>query len=289
MPMAIIRPAENCVISEQRIASGVPSSRRLPSATVKPLNACSTRSFAGRSAHSPTAPNPLQDSTMRLGFAANSAAGSRPAFVRRDCGQFVSTTSTDPARRASTAHPASVSSSTMIDHRARRRRRRAVFSQLGFARHQTRHGLHDPVVARAHRPGTASSERRQITVDEVRLDRPQGVVVDAELRRHVGPIVDQHDIDVLHKAVDDGLRLFAGQSQRDAILAAIERLIGPGFLGREHHLQTPGLAFRRLDLCYIRAELREELPREGRSDDLRELEYRDSLQRSRDRYPQPVG
>ena len=151
---------------------------------------------------------------------------------------------------------------------------------FSFAGHQSGHGLHDQVVTRPVGVRPLASEGCVVAVDDLRVDRRQRFVVDAEFCRHVGSGIDDHNVDIRdHLAYD--IRCFGScQVQWQAALASVERHKRLAFAGDELECQPPGFALQGFDFYYVGAHVGEEHATKGACDDLGELQDFDTVERS---------
>ncbi len=95
-------------------------------------------------------------------------------------------------------------------------------------RHQAAHALRDLVEARPSGIGPVLAEPRNATEDDLRVDLLEVLVVDLEPLLHVGPEILDHDVGLLHHALERGEPLGRLEVQRDGALVAMQVLeVGP--------------------------------------------------------------
>ena len=127
------------------------------------------------------------------------------------------------------------------------------------------------------------AEAGVLPVDQVRLDRPQRVIVDADPFRDAQPKVDQHDIDISNQTVNRVSAALVLEIEDQAALTAVQRL-EPLPLPRDHRAGVADrLTARRLDLDHVSPEVRQVDAADRCRNDLRELQHANAGQRSRER------
>ena len=92
--------------------------------------------------------------------------------------------------------------------------------------------------------------------------------------------VDDDHVDVRGHLVNDVNGLRVGEVQGQAALAAVQRHVVLGLVGHEPMRVSPGFALNGLHLDDVRAHVGQQHSSERPGDDLGELEYLDSGQRS---------
>src|SRR5262249_17856761 len=91
-------------------------------------------------------------------------------------------------------------------------------------RHQAAHALGDLVDARTVAVRAALSAPGDAAVDDARVDRPYGIVVDAETLLRPGAVVLHDDVGVLRQLLEDRHPLRVSEVERHAPLVTVEIL-----------------------------------------------------------------
>ena len=167
------------------------------------------------------------------------------------------------------------------DGRGLLRQRHPVLVDLPLGRHQTAVRLRHDVRAGACRIRAGLAEAGDARVDQVRPRLAQARVVDAQPLGHAVAVVAQHDVEVRHDPPHEVTRTIGLEVDREAALAAVERLEVLTFVRDYRGGVAPILAARRLDLDHRRTQIGEVHPGHRPGDDLRELEHTDAAQRPR--------
>ena len=121
--------------------------------------------------------------------------------------------------------------------------------------HQPAHALGDLVEARALGIGAVLAEARDRAQHDARIHLLQALVVDAEAKLHVGAVILDHDVGLLHQLHEDRPAVGLLQVERDRPLVAVQILeIRP--VARPAHVAL-GDAGRHLDLDAVGAPIGE--------------------------------
>ena len=167
--------------------------------------------------------------------------------------------------------------------RAEPDRRAVCLSRLPHHARKPRHAVADPAPAVVRPPGAHHRERG---VDQVRLDRAQLVVGEAELLHRAGREVVGHDVELVEHAADQLEALRLVQVERDAPLVGVGVVEECAGVDRETarrvrelaHAVQPGGG---LDLDHIRAEVGQHLGDQRPRRHPAEIEHAHAGQRQR--------
>src|SRR6185437_1503120 len=103
-----------------------------------------------------------------------------------------------------------------IADRKARARRAALY--VAGDRHDAAHRLHLAVIAGAVALGPGLAETAYRAINQLRIDRRERLVADAELVHHARAEILHHDVGLFSELLDDGNRLGLGQVDRQAAL-----------------------------------------------------------------------
>ena len=142
------------------------------------------------------------------------------------------------------------------DHQ-RRPDRRAILVDLRGESDAAAVGLRHHVRGGLVRVRPVTIEAADLGVDQVRPDRPQRLVVDAEPLRDARTVVDQHHIELGQQPVHHLATRLLLQVQFDAALSAVHRLEDLGVAGSDGVEIAERLPARRLHLDHVRPEVGE--------------------------------
>ena len=155
--------------------------------------------------------------------------------------------------------------------------------------HDAAHGLRNQIVAGAARVGPRLAEAGDRTVDEARVERRKGGVVEAVLGEAAHFVVLDEDIGACGEPLDHRLPFGRGDVEGDRALPPVGRHVvgGIGGLGPARVAEeggTPGSRViartRPLDLDHVGAEIGQQLARPGAREDAAEVEHFEADQRA---------
>ena len=86
---------------------------------------------------------------------------------------------------------------------------------------ETRQGLHQQVLPRAGTPGALGAVAGDAAVDDLRVDAPDAVIVQAQTLRHTRAVVEQHRISVAEKLLQPPPLVGILQIHGKALLAMV--------------------------------------------------------------------
>ncbi len=167
--------------------------------------------------------------------------------------------------------------------------RRAVLVHLGFGRHDAAVSLGHDVAAGALGVRPCLAEARDVGVDQPWVQRGEAGVSDVQPFGDACTVVHQDDVESRDDPVDQGLPVRVREVDRQAALAAIERLEVLALVWDYGSAVTAVFAARRFDFHHIGAHIGERNARKWPGDDLRKLEHADARERTRWRVHQPLG